>query len=115
MTEGISRLRRFIAALVFVPLAAVLVLFSVANRAPVSISLDPFAPEAPTLSLQLPLFVIIIGSMMLGVLIGGFADWVSQGRYRREARRRRAEVQRLTAERERLAAQGLPATIERHP
>jgi uncharacterized integral membrane protein len=96
--------RRFLSALVAIPVAIVLVLFAVANRAPVVLSLDPFAPEAPALAFQLPLFVVVFLALMAGVVVGGVADWLRQGRYRQEARARRSEVRRLEAERERMKA-----------
>jgi uncharacterized integral membrane protein len=107
-------LRKFLSLLIGVPLAIILVLFAVANRAPVLLSLDPFAPDAPALALQLPLFVIVFLALMAGVVVGGVADWLRQGRYRHEARIRRSEVRRLEAETERLktttpVGPGLPA------
>lgn len=100
-------MRRFISFLIGVPLAILLILFMVANRAPVTISLDPFAPETPALSVDMPLFIALFGALMLGVLVGGIADWVRQSHWRREARQRRAELQRLKAEKEQAAS--LPA------
>ena len=107
-------MRKLLTALIGIPVAIVLVLFAVANRGPVVVSLDPFAPDAPALAVQLPLFVIVFLALMAGVVVGGIADWLRQGRYRHEARSRRHEIRRLEAERERMKATtpvgpGLPA------
>ena len=48
--------------------------------------------------MALPLFVVVFATLMLGVLIGGFASWIGQGRHRRAARQARAEVERLRAD-----------------
>jgi uncharacterized integral membrane protein len=74
---------RFLKALVLLPVAILVILLAVANRAPVTLSLDPFSQEAPEFSTQLPLFAVIFASVMLGVLIGGTASWMAQGKYRR--------------------------------
>ncbi len=83
----------------------VIVSFAFANFDYVSLDLWPLA-----FSLSVPLSVLILGSLFLGVLIGGLAVWLSAGRTRRRARqaRRRAdelerEVARLRRERERAA------------
>lgn len=88
-----------------VPVGIVLVALAVANRAPVRLSLDPFRPDAPALSVELPLFLIFFAVLMLGVVIGGAAVWFNQGRHRRAERRLRHEAERLRADRE--------ATVER--
>ncbi len=92
--------RRFLAGLIGVPLAILIVLFAVANRRQVTIGFDPFNPDQPAMSFALPLFAVILFSLMAGVLIGGVASWARQGKWRREARRHRAERARLEAEKE---------------
>jgi uncharacterized integral membrane protein len=90
--------RNLLTAIVVIPLAGILILLAVANRTPVTLSLDPFTPEVSAYSIQLPLFLVILLAIMLGVVVGGIADWVRQGRYRREARHGRSEVRRLEKE-----------------
>ncbi|HEV2604829.1 MAG TPA: lipopolysaccharide assembly protein LapA domain-containing protein [Microvirga sp.] len=96
---------RFLKALVLLPVAILVILLAVANRAPVTLSLDPFSQEAPEFSTQLPLFAVIFASVMLGVLIGGTASWMAQGKYRRGRRHARREARHLRDEAERLRAQ----------
>jgi uncharacterized integral membrane protein len=113
-------LRKILSVLIGLPLALLLVLFAVANRQSVTVGFDPFSPEAPALSVSLPLFAIILISVMGGVLVGGVASWMRQSKWRREAKVRRAEVSRLeaeteTARREAAAARmALPAPAPRH-
>jgi uncharacterized integral membrane protein len=95
-------MRRFLFLLLFVPLAIVVVVMSVANRAPATFSLDPFGGLAPALSVSGPLFVFLFIALALGVIIGGTATWVRQGAWRQRARRERAEAERVREEVERL-------------
>lgn len=91
-------IRKSVATIILVPLALLIVLLAVANRQLVTIALDPFAPEKPALSVTLPLFIVILGTLMAGVIIGGVASWVKQGRWRRAARRAEADARRLRAQ-----------------
>lgn len=91
-------MRRFLILLVLVPLAAVIVFFSVANRGLVAVSLDPFHGDAPALAFSAPLFVLLFGALILGLVIGGVAAWVRQGRWRRAARKAEYEAERLRDE-----------------
>lgn len=94
------RFRRFLAGLVGIPLALFIILFAVANRQSVTVGFDPFAPTTPAFSVSLPLFAVVLLSLMLGVLIGGVAAWARQGKWRKEAKRRRVQTERLEAETE---------------
>src|SRR5947207_228588 len=91
-------MKSFLRALVLLPIAAVLLAFSFANRHLVSVSLDPFDSQSPAYEVRAPLYVILFATVMIGVFIGGVASWWSQGKYRRAARRYRAEAERLRAE-----------------
>ena len=93
-----STVRRFVAAVILVPLAIVLIAFAVANRQSVTVSLDPFNAERPAGSITLPLFALIIGLLVIGVLIGGLASWLRHGKWRRLARRSEREANALRAE-----------------
>jgi hypothetical protein len=96
-------LRRVLWLLLAVPAAALLVTVAIANRHPARLVLDPFRPEAPVLSLQLPfyawLFIMLIG----GVIMGGAATWMTQRKWRRTARSRALDALRWQAEADRLA------------
>ncbi len=91
-------MKAFFKALILVPIALVIVLFSVANRGSVRISLDPFSRDMPTLSYDVPLFAIVLAAVFLGVIVGGVAAWLAQGKHRKAARRNRREVEALRSE-----------------
>lgn len=91
-------LNRLVVLLVFVPVAIVLIALAVANRAPAAFTLDPFNPGNPALTATQPLFVLLFAALVLGLVIGGFATWIRQGYYRRLARERAHEIERLRAQ-----------------
>ncbi len=88
-------LRRFAAAVILAPLAIIIIAFAVANRQAVTVSFDPFDSAHPAYSLTAWLFVPIFGALICGVLIGGLASWVRQGKWRGSARRFERELHKL--------------------
>jgi uncharacterized membrane protein YciS (DUF1049 family) len=104
-------MRGIVKAILLVPLVLVAVAFSVGNRADVSISFDPFAAGAADYRIAAPLFVVVFASMICGVLLGGIATWVGQGRHRRAERMHRRDVERLRNDIDRLQSSGsVPAS-----
>jgi uncharacterized integral membrane protein len=97
-------MRKFLNVVLWVPLGLVFVVFAVANRHAVTVSFDPFDTNDTSLVLSLPLFVVILGMMMLGVLAGGIATWIAQRSWRRAAKRQAAELRDVKAERDELRA-----------
>src|SRR5690349_22713133 len=91
-------MRKFLTALVVIPLGIFFVIFAVANRHLVTVSFDPFNSVTPTVAVTMPLFAVIIAVAMLGVLAGGMATWFRQGRFRRAARQSEAEARQMRTE-----------------
>ncbi len=91
-------MRKLLRWLVLVPLAILLVLLAVANRAPVRLSLDPFSTEAPAFAFTLPLFVALLLALMIGVVIGGLAAGIGRLRWRYRAKKAEREAEKLSAE-----------------
>jgi uncharacterized integral membrane protein len=107
-------LRKIVAALILVPLAIVLIAFAVANRQTVTVSFDPFNASAPAASLNLPLFVIVIVTLIAGVIVGGMAVRLGHGRWRRLARRLEREAGELRAKLDALhASHAEPSIVPR--
>lgn len=82
--------------LIFLPVAVVIVALSVVNRDPVPFGIGFGAVW------QVPLFLLLLASGLLGILIGGSGAWLAGGRSRRRARRAKAEAAKAQDE---LAAQ----------
>ena len=95
-------LRRVVWIAIGAPIAILLVTLALANRHGVRLVLDPFRPDNPVISLVLPFYVYLIGALLIGVVLGGIATWMSQARWRRSARQRGAEAYRWHAEADRL-------------
>jgi uncharacterized integral membrane protein len=91
-------MRKFLNAVVLIPLGVIFVVFAVANRHLVKVSLDPFNSDDPTLGFTSPLFVLIIAVAILGVIAGSSATWLSQRRWRRAARQHEADARGLRAQ-----------------
>jgi uncharacterized integral membrane protein len=96
-------LRRVLSLLIAFPLGAILVAIAVSNRQPVALILDPFKPDNPALSLELPFYIYLLGTLVVGVIIGGIATWMSQSRWRQTARAQGQRAARWQAEADRLA------------
>ncbi len=88
-------LNRIVAAIVLVPLADIIIACAMANRQSATISFDPFGGAEPAASVTLPLFALIILLLIIGVLVGGLASWLRQGKWRETARRFERELQLL--------------------
>jgi uncharacterized integral membrane protein len=88
-------LNRIVAAIVLVPLAVVIIAFAMANRQEITISFDPFNAAEPAASAKLPLFALILLLLIVGVVIGGLASWLRQGKWRGTARRMEWDLQQL--------------------
>ena len=91
-------IRKLVTTFVVVPLGILFVAFAVANRHSVSVSLDPLGSGAPGLSVTLPLFLLILAVLAAGVVVGGTAAWIRQGKWRRAVRRLDAELHTLRSE-----------------
>ncbi|MBX3491637.1 MAG: DUF1049 domain-containing protein [Parvibaculum sp.] len=79
------------------PVILLAMALAVANRSTVTFSLDPFDPETPALGIDVPLFLIVLVSVLFGILAGGFGAWT-------QARRKAARIKAAAP-----AGGGLPA------
>jgi uncharacterized integral membrane protein len=91
-------MRKFVNALVVIPLGVFFVIFAVANRHLVTVSFDPFNAATPMVAVKLPLFVVIIAVAAIGVVAGGMATWFRQGRWRRAARQSEADARQARSQ-----------------
>ena len=101
-------MRKLVAALILVPIGVLLVALAVVNRKPVMLGLNPFDANAG-FGIEAPLFLFLLGAFALGLVTGGFATWLGQGKWRRTARAEareastwRRQADRLEKELERL-------------
>ena len=94
--------RKLVLALILVPLALVLITLAVVNRTETTLILDPFGGSEGGLSLEAPLFLFLLGAFALGLVVGGIATWLRQGKWRKTAREGAREVRELRRQADRL-------------
>lgn len=81
--------------------ALALVLMALANRETVVVELVPEALAAwfgVQYGVELPLFLVILGGVMVGLLVGFVWEWLREHRYRVEARTNRQAAKALERE-----------------
>ena len=114
-------IRKVVKAFVLIPLALILIAFAVANRQTVTVSFDPFDKADPAFSLALPLYVVILALVIAGVIIGGVAAWMRQGKWRGRARLAEGQARELRTENDRLKRRdgsgppGTPPAVDHAP
>lgn len=90
---------RFIRYVVLGVMMIAIVMVAVANKDAVSVKVMP--PGLDSIwqwSVSLPLFFVILASVLFGLLLGYVLEWVRERRHRRDAAQRRREVGRLEQE-----------------
>lgn len=100
-----TKLKRIVSLVVFVPIGIVLIVLAVANRQVVTLALNPFRPEDGLLSVSAPFFVFVFLSLLVGMGIGASVTWWKQGRYRRQARVEAKEAVKWQKEHKAIVAQ----------
>jgi uncharacterized integral membrane protein len=108
-------IRRVVTALILLPLAIVVISVAVANRHSVVVSFDPFDQAHPALTRALPLYLLMLMLLIGGVVVGGIAAWLRQGKWRRAARRADAQTRELRAEVDRLKRRLGTSVLAAHP
>lgn len=106
-------LKKIVRVVLTIPIAIILITLSIANRDHVTLALNPFDPSDQMLAITAPFFVYIFLSLMIGMAIGSFLTWLSQGRHRKRARLEAAESHKwhVEADRQKAKADGLANQI----
>ena len=98
-------MKSFLKWLFLLPISIGIVMLAIANRHNVTVLLDPFGYDHPDLEITLPLFIVIFGACVVGVIFGGIATWFGQSKYRSAARRARVELSQARNESDMLRKQ----------
>ncbi|MHA6325551.1 lipopolysaccharide assembly protein LapA domain-containing protein [Roseivivax sp. CAU 1753] len=92
---------RYIRYAFMAAVAIVLIAVALANRGFVTLKLLP-ADVADLLGVQqtlsLPLFIVIFGGIVVGLILGFVWEWLREHKHRAEAARKQREVKRLERE-----------------
>lgn len=91
-------MKRILSWLIGVPAALIVISIAIANRHAVSFSLDPFSVTHPWFAVSMPLYLLLMIVFIFGMIVGGLGAWLSQGKWRKEARHARSELRRMEAE-----------------
>ncbi len=81
---------KFLSKIVFIPVAAIVVLFAIANRDPVTLKFWPLPFDA-----ELPLYFALLGALAVGVVLGTALSTYSVGKWRLKARSSARKTQSL--------------------
>jgi lipopolysaccharide assembly protein A len=90
--------------------AAALALFAASNRATVSLALWPLP-----FVVELPLYLAVLGALLIGLVAGALLAWIGGRRTRRELRRRGRRIAALERELAATQAQLPDAAAEATP
>lgn len=102
---------RYIRYAILATIAVVLIVLALANRASVTLNTLPdglaaFPGMGPlTYSVQVPLFVVMFGGVLAGLLLGFVWEWIREHKHRAEVARKQSEVKQLERELRRSKAQ----------
>ncbi len=89
-------MKKILRWLVVIPFGALIVLFLIANRTLVALSLDPFSTEAPAIATPaLPLWIWLILALFVGFIAGAAGMWMSDRELRIRAKADRLELKSL--------------------
>jgi hypothetical protein len=91
-------IRKIVNWVILLVIAAGVVALAVANRQNVIVNLDPLGLTSPPLTTSPRVWLLALIMVVVGVIVGGVAVWMRQGRWRRSARALDREARALRAE-----------------
>ncbi len=102
---------RYIRYVFLAALAAVLVSLALANRGMVTLNTLPEGLAAIpgmgplSLSIELPLFIVIFAGIIAGLMIGFVWEWLREHKHRAEVSQKKSELKKLQRELKRTQAE----------
>jgi type VI protein secretion system component VasK len=92
-------MKKWLSRLIWIPVFVIAVLFLVANRQMVALSLDPFSAVTPALTTPaFPLWLWLMAMLFIGLGAGALGVWLSARPKRSRARIEHRELKRLRVE-----------------
>lgn len=70
-------MRRILSWLIMIPAFIAVIVFALNNKTPVALDLWPFGFQV-----EMPVYLALLLALVMGVLLGGVAAWLGQGRVR---------------------------------
>lgn len=94
---------RAIKLLFLATIMVAIIILGLANREPVTLQLLPSGiRNILPLEIELPMYVVILGSILTGLLIGYILEWLREHKHRRLASEKKREARMLKSEVETL-------------
>jgi len=94
---------RFLSGLIALLILFFAVSFAIANRQSAAISLWPFGVD-----IEAPLYLLTLGTLFLGLLLGAVIGWLNAFPHKMEARRLRGDIAELRQTIESIQQAGVP-------
>jgi hypothetical protein len=92
-------MKKIVSRLIWFPFGVLLVLFLVANRQLVAVSLDPLSTENPAIATPpAPLWLWLLLALLIGIFTGAAGTWMSGRTARARARAEHRELKTLKRE-----------------
>ncbi|OPB32392.1 LapA family protein [Bartonella sp. AR 15-3] len=88
-------IKRFLFAVILVPITAFLISFIVANRQIVILTLYPFQNNSEYFTYQAPLFVWLFIFFCFGILLSSIINWFAQHKNRKALKESKTEIEKL--------------------
>ena len=86
---------RFLRLTLLAVVSIAILALAVANGHHVTVYLDPLAPRDSASAIEIRLFAVVLLCVITGIMIGAVTMWFMQSRWRRLAKQRGIEVQKL--------------------
>ena len=98
---------RWLSWILLLPLGVAVIVFSVSNRAVTKVDFWPFG-----FIVELPVFAIVLASLLLGFVLGGIVAWLSNTKKRSQARAAKREAASARSELAAIHQETAPRTID---
>jgi len=91
-------LKKLFSWIFWVPVGVILITIAISNRQIVTFSIDPVSRIDPFFAVSLPLYLLLFAAILFGIIFGGIAAWLAQGKWRKNARHMTEEATKWRAE-----------------
>ncbi|WP_407965515.1 LapA family protein [Bartonella sp. C271] len=88
-------IKRFLLAVILVPITAFLIGFTVANRQIVILTVYPFQNNSEYFTYQAPLFVWLFIFFCFGIVLSSIINWFAQHKNRKALKESKTEIEKL--------------------
>lgn len=95
-------MKKLLSWIFWVPVGVILITVAISNRQIVTFSIDPVSKTDPFFSISIPLYMLVFAAILFGIIFGGIAAWLTQGKWRKNARYMTAEATKWREEATRL-------------